>query len=366
MGKRASIWRMILMSLLGAAALMGCAGGPEVTSSKSVPTHGLEAVETGGWPEFLRRLDLPEARDYMVLAYVPPANAIDLSSAEAARGTMARMVFDQLGAMEAGTTIGHLIVGWQCGGVQGMTSMSGEQDLQGQKMYLTGWGMTPILSTFLDGEIVPLARFPEDQHRALLEGRGVVVAAQVGRRDCEAARAEVLRFARHPAQPHQNYSLLLRPELNEGGGCLSFALNVARKAGMMTRLAGLARRDVDVRAVQLGGGGTPPSDVVAYQAPNDHHPEDPVGWLDVLTRDWSDGPVIDTVTLPDGEAIMAAMVYARVGTGPKNDWRYSRTMSRSDPVIRSAADYGYQWAKSYPIRRIADQNGVSALVLERR
>jgi hypothetical protein len=352
------LWAVAALVLLSAC---GAALEPELArvSSKSV----LDPFEADGWPEYLRRLDLREDKDYVILAYVPPANPIDLSTPEKARGTLARMVFDQLGAMQAGTTIGHLIVGWQCGGVRGMTSMTGEQDLQGQRMFLNGWGVTPVLSTFLDGDIVPLSEFPDQQNRALVEGRGVVVASEVARRQCEAAREAVVAFETHPDAPHENYSLVLRPDLYEGGGCLSFAMHVAAEAGVLPHLPDLVRRDVDLRAVQLGARAVTPERVEVYRAPD--HPDAPVGWLALLLQPWDEGPVIDTVTVPSGEAIMAALVYAGVGVQAKTDPRYSRILSRDDPVIGEAADYGLRWGYSYPVRRISDPDGVRAVVLER-
>lgn len=349
---------------LGLTWLAGCDDGQPVVTRTEGPRI-LAPYEQGGWPEYLDRLDLAPARDYVVLAYVPPAHPIDLSTPERARRTLARMIFGLLDAMEAGTTIGHLIVGWQCGGRRGMTSMTGEQDATGQKMLLSGWGVTPVFSAFLDGALVGLETFPPAQHRALLEGRGVVVASEVSRADCERARREVAEFATHEEAPHETYSLLARPALDEGGGCLSFALHVAGQAGVMPRLKALARRDVELRAVQLGTGDRLPEGVVPYRAPDGLHPEAPVNWLTLISTPWTRGPVIDTVRIPDGEAIMAAMVWARIGTAPKADWRYSRIMSRDDPVIGPAAAYGLRWAYGYPNRRIADPDGVSALVLER-
>lgn len=347
------------LALIG---LIGC-DAPQEEVSRDIGTDVLAPFEDLGWPTYLRRIDLAPERDYVVLAYVPPANPIDLSTPEKARGTMARLTFDQLGAMQAGTTIGHLIVAWQCGGVRGMTSMSGERDLQGQKMYLRGWGVTPILSSFLDGHIVPLTEFPDRQNRALVEGRGAVVASEVTRAQCNAARRSVENFVTHPENPAQNYSLVKRPDRFEGGGCLSFAMHVASDAGVMPRLMDLTQREIDLRAVQLGARPEVPEGVEVYAAPG--HPETPVHWLDLLTRRWDEGPVIDRVTVPDGEAILAALTYARIGTAPKNDWRYSRLMTREDPIIDAAARHGLRWAYSYPNRRIADPDGVSAIVLER-
>lgn len=359
MTRGAAVVAVLILMLVSACA------PAERQSTKSVGPDLLSPYESGGWPAFLQRLTLPRERDYVVLAYVPPAHPIDLSTPARARRTLALMTFDQLGAMEAGTTIGHLVVAWQCDGVQGMTSMTGEQDSTGQKMYLSGWGVTPVFSTFADGALVDLADFPAEQHRVLLEGRGVVVAAEVDRAGCARARGAVREFAAHPEAPHLNYSLLLDPARFEGGGCLSFALHVAAEAGVMAELPGLVNRDVELRAAQLGARDTAPEGVEVYRAPGGAHPDGPVGVLELLGRDWAQGPVVDVVTIPDGEAIMAAMVYARVGTAPKNDWRYSRIMDRADPVIGPAATYGYGWARAYPNRRIADASGVEALVLER-
>ncbi|MBV7409728.1 hypothetical protein [Maritimibacter sp. DP1N21-5] len=355
------MWRGLLW-VLASVGLFGCAAQAPLTTAQGPDI--LAPYETGPWPEFMAGADLDPGRDYVVLAYVPPANPIDLSSPDAARRTLALMVFDQLGAMEAGTTIGHLIVGWQCGGRRGMTSMTGEQARQGQKMFLSGWGVTPVFSTFLDGALVGLADIPPAQTRALVEGRGLILAAETTRADCEAARSEVARFARHPDRPHRRYSLLEDPTLYEGGGCLSFALHIARTAGVLSRLPDLVRRDLDLRAVQLGTHPVDPEHVEVYRSPKGH-PERPVFWLDLLMADWEEGPVLDTVTIPDGEAILAAMALAHEGLIAKSDWRYSRMMSLEDPVVLAAARYGAGWARGFGSRRLSDADGAGVLVLER-
>ena len=338
-----------------------------VTDEASAPivsTSGALAPFEGNWPGFLDRLALERGRHYLVLAYLPPANPIDISTPERARASLLRVVFDQLGAMEAGTTIGHLMVGWQCDGVRGLVSMTGEQERQGQRMLLAGWGLTPMFSTFEDGELVTLDDNPPQQLRAFDAGHGAVLAAEVSARDCHAARARVAGFATHPAEPHRNYSLLHEPGAFEGGGCLSFGLDVAAAGGLLPRLPELALRDKPLRAVQLGAQAEVPNGVRAYRAPG--HPATPLGVLTLLATPWDEGPVIDVVTVPDGEAILAALTWARVGTVPGNDRRFRRMMSRDDPVIGPAADYGLGWARTYPVRRIADPDGTAALVLERR
>jgi len=328
-----------------------------------VSSSGALAPFEGDWPAFLDRLALERGRDYLVLAYLPPANRIDISTPERARFSLLRTMLDQLGAMEAGTTIGHLMVGWQCDGVRGLVSMTGEQERQGQRMLLDGWGLTPMFSTFEDGELVALDANPPQQLRAFDAGRGTVLAAEVSPRDCRAAQARVAGFASHPAQPQRNYSLLRAPDDFDGGGCLSFGLDVAAAGGMLPRLPGLALRDKPLRAVQLGARDPVPNGVQAYRAPG--HSPARLGVLRLLASRWDEGPVLDVVTVPDGEAILAAMTWARVGVAAGNDWRFRRMMSRDDPVIGRAAEYGLGWASAYPVRRIADPGGTAALVLER-
>jgi hypothetical protein len=353
-------WRPLLAGL-ALLLVTGCELRETVTHPATKGT--LSPFEAPEWPEYLERLALGRERDYVILAYVPPANPIDLTTPARSRATLSNLVFDQLGALQAGTTIGHLIVGWQCGGRRGMTSMTGELSGQGKSMVLGGWGVTPILSTFLDGEIVSLADFPEHQNRALVEGRGVVVASEVDRADCLAAREEVVRFETHPNEPHRKYSLILRPDRYEGGGCLSFAAHIAGEAGVMPRLLELARRDVPLRAAQLGVQTEAPAGVEVYTPPGGLTGPAPLARL--LTEPWGDGPVVDEVTVFDGEAMMAALVFAGVGVQAPNDPRYSRILDREDPVIGAAARYGLRWGYSYPVRRLADPDGVRAVILEK-
>ena len=56
---------------------------------------------------------------------------------------------------------------------------------------------------------------------------------------------------------------------------------------------------------------------------------------------------------------------AGVGVQAPNDPRYSRILDREDPVIGAAARYGLRWGYSYPVRRLADPDGVRAVILEK-
>ncbi len=359
---RGGAGRLAILALL---VLLAACARPAPPPDDPV-SRALQPFEDIAWPVPLARLGLPRDRDYVVLAHVAPLNPIDLSHPEAARRSMERAIFDIPSQLAGKTSIGHLIVGWQCGGVQGITSKTGESERQGLRMATRGWGVAAILSTFLDGRLVT-ARATSWRHLTVLDaGRGSILAVEVAPEACARLRARLADYIAHPAAPATRFGLLLDPDRFEGDGCLSFGLWLAAQAGVLDRARPAMRRQLDVHAPVVGRRATIFPGVEPY-SPRGLPPGERIVPLDALRRGpWDAGEVIDRVEMVDGELILAAVTALRPGAGARPDWRTARVLPASDPDVARAVAAAAAFATAYPVRRIADPAGASAVVLELR
>lgn len=354
-----------LCAWLAALLLAACATAPPPPAGDRVDRL-LAPYEAMDWPRPLARLGLPAERDYVALLYVAPLRPIDLSSEERTRVTLEAAVFDPLAIAVGKTAIGHLIVAWQCGGVQGIASQTGESSGQGLRMAVDGWGLAAILSTFTDGRVLP-ARATSWRHLTVLDaGRGNVLVAEVDASGCARLRGRLADYLVHPSAPAGRFGLLLDPARFEGAGCLSFGLWLAGEAGVLAGRTDAFRRTLSVHESVVGRRARVLPTTLPY-APPGLAPGEHIVTLAALRRGpWTEGRVIDRVRLVDGELIFAAVTALRAGAGARTGWREARALPATDPGVATARAAAAAWAAAYPVRRIADEGGVSALVLERR
>lgn len=351
------------LTAVALALVAGCGGYDRFDAAPIVEparTDPLAPYEAARWPDHLHRLELPRARDYVILSFLPTNHPFDLSTPARARYSLIKA----MASPGRDTRIGHAIVAWQCGDHRGMTSMTGASGPESGQLVRDGWGFVAALSTYSDGRL-----YPEGEHRlanlrGIEEGRAIVTAVEVGRDDCEAMRAELARFVTHPAEPAKNYGLMLAPERYEGAGCISFGFYLANAAGAMEGLSPAIRRQVALYAPVLGRAGDELEGVRHYRPPAGCC-DTPVPPVELLTTPWQAGAPVDHVEVEDGELVVAALVAAREQVAAKDDWRFARALpEHRDPVVARAAEAGRAFAADYPVRRIADAGGVSALVLE--
>jgi hypothetical protein len=320
----------------------------------------LAPYEAAQWPRYLDRLGLPRDRDFVIMAFLPTRYPLDLSDPEAARRSFLKAALSP--GMD--TKIGHTIVGWQCGRHRGMTSMSGANGPEAFRLLREGWGFVAALSTYTDGKL-----YPEGEHRianleALEAGRGIVTAVEVSRDGCAGLRRALTGFLTHPDAPVEKFGLMLDPGRFEGGGCISFGFYLANAAGAMGEVSPHIRREVPLHAPMLGRGGAELPTVVHYRPPAGCCGR-PVTLDELLFKPWDAGPEVDRVRVEDGELVIAALVAARQGVAAPDDWRFARVLARSDPPVARAWTAGEALAARYPVRWIADPDGVQALVLAR-
>lgn len=320
----------------------------------------LAPYEAAEWPRYLEKLALPRERDFVIMAFLPTRYPLDLSGPEKARKSFLKAVASP--GMD--TKIGHTIVGWQCGRHQGMTSMSGANGPESIRLLREGWGLVSALSVYTDGKL-----FAEGEHRianleAIEQGRAIVTVVEVSRADCLGLRQSLTRFVTHPDAPVEKFGLMLTPERFEGGGCISFGFFLANAAGAMREITPLIRREVPLHAPMLGRGGADLPGVLHYRPPAGCC-ERPLPLDNLLFQNWGAGPEVDRVRVEDGELVIAALVAARAGLSDPDDWRFARVLPRSDPPVARAWAAGEAMAARYPVRWIADPDGVQALVLAR-
>lgn len=361
-------WRLRALALLGLLLLAACASQRVQTLPLVEPerTDPLAPYEAADWPKYLKRLELPRERDYVILAYLPTKRPFDFSSPAVAQRSVLAALADRASEADGASKIGHTIVAWQCGTFQGMASQTGAGGRESLDLVLAGWGLIPVFSTYEDGHLYPEGGHKVSYMRALAAGRGVVTAIEVDRGDCLNLRAELTRYLSHPNQPTRHYSLLLDPRRYEGGGCISFAFYLAGAAGVMKPVWPHYLRDIEIRQTMIGTIGSVPPGVIPYRPPGCGPGCTKRGLTELATTPWETGPVIDRLRVPDGELVLAGLVGLRRGLVPADDWRFARVLGESDPAIAGAVRASRAWAAGYPVRRIADPEGVSALVLERR
>ncbi|PQO24935.1 hypothetical protein C2I36_00150 [Rhodobacteraceae bacterium WD3A24] len=328
----------------------------------------LAPYEAAPAPRFLARLDLAQDRHYVVLAQVPTADPIDLSGPEAARRSLGRAVIDPFGRLRSQAKIGHLMIGWHCAGVSGIVSKSGDRVGTGVRMALSGWGLTPFLSSFSDGFLVGADEIPAGYATQLRTGRGSVLAFEVSAQDCTDLRLALVDYIRHPDQPAGNYGMLLDTPGFQGDGCLTFALWLAGRAGLPREVRDALTRSVEVPAEVIGWRAEVPEGVRPYRPPgwSPDAPERRVSLARLRFGDWQAEGIADRVEIIDGELLFAAVTHLRSLGGLRADWRTRRALGADDPAVRRAQTAMERWARSFPVWRLADAGAVSALVLERR
>ncbi len=306
----------------------------------------------------LSTLRLDRARDYVAIILIPPAGPLDARDGETMRRSLLPHLTEQ-------TRLGHTVIAWQCGGRRGMVSQSGEHRLQGTRMAFSGWGLAATLSTFEDGALRGKNSLRPAYAQVLARGRGHIVAVETSGAQCTAMKAFLSRYITHPNRPASRFSLLLDPERFEGGGCASFALALAEKAGIAAGLKRHLRRTSLVHEGALGRLDTWPDLTTPFTVSGDATRRAiPVSRL--LAGPLDTGRVLTRVRFIDPELLLAAFSGARRAAGERRGFLQDRVLPDGDAAVRAAFAAGHAWARRHARMRFVDRAGLDALVLERR
>lgn len=312
-----------------------------------------------GWPQALKSLQLDETRNYVVLVQVPPGAPLDARTSDTVRQTLGKRVF-------RANRIGHVAMAWQCDGRKGMAGQTGENSKQALIMALTGWGMTPLLSTFTDGHMQMQDAIKAKHARILKKGHGNVLALEVSRQTCNRMKDFLVRYVTHPNEPWRNFGLLHDPAKFEGGGCVSFGMAMAEHGGLLAGLKPAYSRTTKVYDGILGRKSRAPKSTVPYTGLATSR-EDVVHipFNRMLRTPHYDRPVIGEIRFIDPELVFAAIAGVRSAAGANNQWHAERLLKTEDGTVKRAYLAGRKWAEHYRNFEIVDPEGISAVVINR-
>jgi hypothetical protein len=351
-----------LLALVVAASIGTCAAIAGDGLAKT-----LTPLESQLWPRFLTRLHLPAERAYGIIIQEPPLHAIDFRTAETAIESLSVNAGSLLTLLTGKAPIGHAMIAWQCATGRGFASATGDVDDRATTMVLRdGWGVTPMLSVFEDGQLDGPRGLRVGSAASMAVGRGNVFAVEVTERECQRLRRFVAAYISHPAQPARRYGLLLRPERFEGAGCMSFAVEVARRAGIFDGIGAAFRRSLDIPRSIIGRLRAVPDRVTPFERARSGEDQRSVSVAELLSQSWDKSAGYVRVTMVDPELVFASVADLRRDAGAKPDWRAQRALTDKDPAVARAVKAVRRWARRFPRHRIADPNGTSALVLELR
>lgn len=198
------------------------------------------------------RKNLKPGRNYVAWLLVPPTRALDMRSAGQFRRSY-------LATPPKDFSISHNLVLWQCTRrdgtrAEGAMAISGESDEQSKLMVKHGFGLTPLFSNFTDGYLQGVTDLLDIIDENGEDGRGyATVAFEVTQDDCNNMMDFADAFSLDPKRPYANFGNFKDPEKFEGGGCVTLAETLLRRAGVLSELWPAFWRTFHVNRHLLGG-----------------------------------------------------------------------------------------------------------------
>lgn len=195
--------------------------------------------------------NLKADRNYMVWVHVPAQHPLDLRSAEHFRRWA-------LGTPVTEMTISHNMVAFRCKNesgqfVEGATGMTGASRLQEIKALLKGYGLNVFFGTFTDGHLNPQAEVGDYITKNHAKRGAVYAAFEVSQEQCAGMQDFLVQFVNHPRKPYNRFNTIGDPEKFEGGGCVTFARTLMKKANVLSPVLPLLYREFTVARFMLGG-----------------------------------------------------------------------------------------------------------------
>lgn len=208
------------------------AQGGEDPYAKLTPKQILASIYqpwSGPLKELERKLD--SRRNYLVWIQVPAQHPLDLRSADYFRKWFLATPLTEF-------SISHNMVAFTCHTaagevVTGATGMTGQNASQQVGMILGGYGLSVLISNYMDGHLNPMTEVDEDITLNLKKRGAVFAGFEITSEQCENMRSFLSDFVYSPKKPYRRFGLLPDPEKMEGGGCVSFASALMNKAGVL-------------------------------------------------------------------------------------------------------------------------------------
>jgi hypothetical protein len=197
---------------------------------------------------------LKAGRDYVVWVHVPAQHPMDLRSSDRFRQWALATPVTEL-------TISHNMIAFRCGNSEGATGMTGSSNLQDAKYLLAGAGLSMFFAVYTDGHLNPESEVDAYVTKNLAKRGAVFGAFEVSAAQCDSLRVFLDDFVRHPNRPFERFSNVGDPEKFEGGGCVTFASALLKKAGLLETVIPKFFRDFYAARYLLGGNLGPHADV---------------------------------------------------------------------------------------------------------
>ncbi|MCA2010775.1 hypothetical protein LCM17_04710 [Cereibacter sphaeroides] len=339
------MWRVVLSLFL--LALAACAFPvPPVGPGPATRGQPLDRVlapfeDSALLPAELRAIPYAPGRAYALLVLLPSPGAVDLSDPGRAQRGLAAFL-NPLAILRAGTSVGHVMVGWHCaGGQAGLTSKTGDSQGRGYRMLRQGWGMGALLATYDDGHLLMLDAMPARHRRALRTGQARIVAVEIAESRCQRMRRALAGYLARPQAERGHYTLVPSAEHPLGDACASFALWLAGEGGAVGALPRALLRPVTLRDSFVGLGLDPGPGLMPLQTEATR----PLSLTRLLTTDWAGGATVGQVQLLDMELLQLALERAEMRAGHPRLLR----IPLDNPATQSALIAAEGWVARWPL-----------------
>jgi len=239
----------------------GDAASPRLTPQQIL--SGIYQPWSGPLAEVQRKLKAD--RNYILWIHVPAQHPMDLRSSDMFRRWALATPVTQL-------TISHNMVAFRCRNrngqmVTGATGMTGASKLQEVKALLAGYGLSVFFATYTDGHLNPMSEVGEYVGKNIKKRGAIFGGFEVSQEQCEAMQDFLVDFVNHPKRPFERFNNLGDPEKFEGGGCVTLAAVMLKKAGVLQSVIPSLYRNMEAARYMLGGNLKPIADVEPFPTP---------------------------------------------------------------------------------------------------
>jgi len=340
-------------------ALAACANAPTPRAPLAPPAPEAAARASGraaapdlgffrqpeAQPPILAALPLEPGRAYAILIQLPAPAPVDLTDPTAARNGLRRFL-NPVAIHNAGTALGHAMVGWRCSDdpAPHLAGKSGDSDNLGLRLLLAGWGLAGFFSDYGDGHLQAPGGPGTRNGRAVERGRARIVAVEIGQAECDRMRRALQRYMADPEGAVQPYGMLPRPDQPFGEGCAGFALWLASQGGVFAGVERRFLRRVPLSDRYLGVGRGVAGPVVPFRPAAEPPPGRLSPWRLLLGR-WHGGRDLGAIEIVDMELMLVALDRALALAGP--GWQPAPRLNPDDPAVVAVARDADRWLSRF-------------------
>lgn len=296
-------------------------------------------------PPILSALPLEPGRAYAILIQLPAPAPVDLTDPTAARNGLRRFL-NPVAIRNAGTGLGHAMVGWRCSDdpAPHLAGKSGDSDNLGLRLLLAGWGLAGFFSDYDDGHLQAPGGPGTRNGRAIDRGKARIVAFEIEQADCDRMRMALRRYMADPEGAVRPYGMLPRPDQPFGEGCAGFALWLASQGGVFAGGERHFLRRVPLSDRYIGVGRAVAGQVVPFRPAAEPLPGRLSPWRLLLGR-WHGGRDLGEIEILDMELMLVALDRALALAGP--GWQPAPRLRPDDPAVVAVARDAERWLSRF-------------------